>query len=55
MKFWTLAGTGVGVLDAPVEKVAMKDGRLRVTVHPEGQEASTWECNPTEMNWRRAR
>ena len=54
LKFWTLVGTGVGVLDAPVEKVEMKDGRLRVTIHPEGQEASTWECNPAEMDWRRA-
>ena len=53
LKFWTLVGTGAGALDAPVEKVQMKDGKLRVTIHPEGRDASNWECDPVEMNWQR--
>ena len=52
MRFWTVVGTGVGAFDAPVEKVEMKDGRLRVTVRPEGQAVSTWQCDPAEMKWR---
>ena len=55
LKFWTLVGAGVGVLDAPVEKVEVREGKLRVTVRPEGQEASTWECDTETMKWQRVR
>jgi hypothetical protein len=51
-RVWTLFAVGGKFADAPVEKLELQDGVLRVTIHPEGQKAAIWEYDAKTGKWR---